>query len=129
MLTLALKAVVVVGSVCAAFGPGYSFTAVHLLYGGRYSGTEMPRVLAWYSAYILFMAVNGVSEAFLHASSSVRQLHVVNVVLAVATGAYLAFVVALAGHLGVRALITLDPGLIRAVVGAVRPRRAARTHA
>merc|ERR1712150_285129 len=55
------RLLVLLGLVFACFGPAYSHTLLHLLYGPSWSETGAPRVLAWYCTYILLMAVNGVA--------------------------------------------------------------------
>merc|ERR1712007_328488 len=86
MFTLLLKLLSSVGIVVIAFGPCYSFAAVHLLYSERWSlQTSAPRVLAWYCGYIFLLGVNGISEAFVQAVSSEREIQHLNVVLFVST--------------------------------------------
>ena len=105
LLGVSVKLVSLVGAFAAAFGPGYSFTVVHILYGSTWSSTEMPALLSWYSTYILFLALNGVTEAFVHASASGSQMRQRSGLLLVATAAYLAAACLLAPVLGARALI------------------------
>mgnify|MGYP006290703823 CR=1 FL=1 len=53
------KGVSLLGLLAVAFGPAYSYTALRLVYGLKWSETEAPRVLAVYCAYILLLALNG----------------------------------------------------------------------
>jgi len=105
VLTVMVKLVVLIGSFAAAFGPAYSFAVVHLLYGSRWSSTEMPALLSWYSTYILFLALNGVTEAFVHASVSGAQMRTRSLQLVPVTAAYLGCACLLAPSVGARALI------------------------
>ena len=82
-LRTVLRFAVLVGAAFVAFGPGYARAAVHVLYGAKYSRTAAPTVLAWYCVYILFLALNGTSEAFVHSVASERQLRANNVALVV----------------------------------------------
>jgi oligosaccharide translocation protein RFT1 len=74
MLELLLKFCIVLGSIFVFFGPAYTYTLLSLLYGSKWTNTEAPSVLAVYCVYVLFMAVNGVTEAFVHATSEKEQL-------------------------------------------------------
>jgi oligosaccharide translocation protein RFT1 len=100
-----VKLVVIIGAVAAAFGPGYAYTVVHLLYGSRWSATDMPAMLSWYSTYVLFLALNGVTEAFVHASISGGDMRRRSGMLLLVTVAYLAISSVLAPLVGVRALV------------------------
>ncbi|KAI6676180.1 hypothetical protein NL676_036976 [Syzygium grande] len=71
-LTEALKLVMLIGLIFIAFGPSYSYSLIRLLYGQKWSEGEAPTVLRCYCIYIFFLAMNGTSEAFLHASSIVK---------------------------------------------------------
>lgn len=59
VLGILVKSVILVGLISASFGPSYSYTLIRLVYGSRWSETEAPIVLAYYSVYILLLAVNG----------------------------------------------------------------------
>ena len=60
------------GLVATAFGPSYAYLLLRLLYGRRWSDTEAPAALGWYCPYIALLAVNGVTEAYLHATAQGR---------------------------------------------------------
>ena len=45
---------------------------LQLLYGAAWTATEAPAVLAWYCLFVLFMALNGLTEAYVHALASTR---------------------------------------------------------
>jgi oligosaccharide translocation protein RFT1 len=107
VLTVMVKLVVLIGSFAAAFGPAYSFTVVHLLYGSRWSSTEMPALLSWYSTYILFLALNGVTEAFVHASVSGAEMRRRSLQLVPVTAAYLGCACLFAPLVGARARMAL----------------------
>ena len=51
---------------------------MHILYGSTWSSTSAPRTLSFYSVYVLFMAVNGICEAFVQGTSSERGLSAYN---------------------------------------------------
>ena len=55
-----------------AFGPSYAYLLLRLLYGRRWSDTEAAAALGWYCPYIALLAVNGITEAYLHATAHGR---------------------------------------------------------
>jgi oligosaccharide translocation protein RFT1 len=58
LLALLVRAVAIVGSLSAAFGPAYAWLLLHLLYGPRWSATAAPAALSLYSWFILLLAVS-----------------------------------------------------------------------
>ncbi|MFS7936863.1 hypothetical protein Hanom_Chr05g00420791 [Helianthus anomalus] len=70
----ALKLVMLVGLVFMAFGPSYSYTLIRLLYGRKWSDGEASAALKYYCLYVVVLAMNGTSEAFLHAVATEDQL-------------------------------------------------------
>ncbi|CAM8986622.1 unnamed protein product [Rhodiola kirilowii] len=73
-LTEALKLVLLIGLVVIAFGPNYSYSLIRLLYGQRWSDGEASTALRYYCFFIIVLAMNGTSEAFLHAVANENQL-------------------------------------------------------
>ncbi|XP_002510976.2 protein RFT1 homolog isoform X2 [Ricinus communis] len=73
-LTEALKLVLLIGLVFMAFGPSYSYSLIRLLYGNKWSDGEASTALQYYCLYIIVLAMNGTSEAFLHAVATEKQL-------------------------------------------------------
>lgn len=80
-LQLLLRAVLLAALLACAFGPNYSFAAIHVLMSRSWSATEAPSVLAAYTAYLLCLAVNGVLEAYIHARMSTKELMFSNAVM------------------------------------------------
>ncbi|KAF2315824.1 hypothetical protein GH714_040366 [Hevea brasiliensis] len=62
------------GLVFMAFGPSYSYCLIRLLYGHKWSDGEASTALRYYCLYIIVLAMNGTSEAFLHAVATESQL-------------------------------------------------------
>ncbi len=89
MLELLLKFCITLGSIFVFFGPAYTHTLLLLLYGDKWTSTEAPLVLSAYCFYVLFMAVNGVTEAFVHAASDRSQLDRFNYWMPLFSGGYL----------------------------------------
>uniref|UniRef100_A0A5B7AEW6 Protein RFT1 homolog n=1 Tax=Davidia involucrata TaxID=16924 RepID=A0A5B7AEW6_DAVIN len=73
-LTDALKLVLLIGLVVMAFGPSYSYSLIRLLYGQKWSDGEASTALRYYCLYVIVLAMNGTSEAFLHAVATENQL-------------------------------------------------------
>ncbi|KNA09795.1 hypothetical protein SOVF_150180 [Spinacia oleracea] len=73
-LTEALKLVLLIGLIFVSFGPSYSYSLLRLLYGQKWSDGEASTALRYYCLYITFLALNGTSEAFLHAVADEKQL-------------------------------------------------------
>ncbi|OAY48125.1 hypothetical protein MANES_06G133200v8 [Manihot esculenta] len=73
-LTEALKLVLLIGLVFMAFGPSFSYSLIRLLYGHKWSDGEASTALQYYCLYIIVLAMNGTSEAFLHAVATESQL-------------------------------------------------------
>nr|GEU66537.1 protein RFT1 homolog isoform X1 [Tanacetum cinerariifolium] len=70
----ALKLVTLIGLIFMAFGPSYSYSLIRLLYGRKWSDGEASAALRYYCLYVVVLAMNGTSEAFLHAVASEDQL-------------------------------------------------------
>uniref|UniRef100_S4R933 Protein RFT1 homolog n=1 Tax=Petromyzon marinus TaxID=7757 RepID=S4R933_PETMA len=64
-----LKLVLLIGVTVLTFGFSYSYLALDL-YGGSLlsSSGAGPMLLRWYSAYVLFLALNGITECFVFAA-------------------------------------------------------------
>ncbi|CAI9092026.1 OLC1v1027162C3 [Oldenlandia corymbosa var. corymbosa] len=73
-LTDALKLVLLIGLVVVAFGPSYSYSLIRILYGQKWSDGEASTALKYYALYVVVLAMNGTSEAFLHAVATEKAL-------------------------------------------------------
>ncbi|RDY00293.1 Protein RFT1-like protein, partial [Mucuna pruriens] len=73
-LTESLKLVLLIGLVFMAFGPSYSYSLIRLLYGEKWSDGEASTALRCYCFYVIVLAMNGTSEAFMHAVATESQL-------------------------------------------------------
>ncbi|KAI3935726.1 hypothetical protein MKX01_032910 [Papaver californicum] len=104
-LTEALKLVILIGLVFMAFGPSYSYVLIRVLYGSKWSDGEAPTVLRYYCLYIIVLAMNGTSEAFLHAVASEDQLKRSNDSLLIFSGIYVVLNVVLIQSAGAVGLI------------------------
>jgi oligosaccharide translocation protein RFT1 len=76
-----IRFVMFIGLIAICFGPPFSFTVIHLLYGSEWSSTSAPMVLGFYCVYILLMALNGVSEGFVTSTLSASGLQRYNFLL------------------------------------------------
>ncbi|MBA0633809.1 hypothetical protein Godav_022155 [Gossypium davidsonii] len=104
-LTEALKLVLLIGLVFLAFGPSYSYCLIRLLYGQKWSDGEASTALRYYCLYIIVLAMNGTSEAFLHAVATENQLKRSNNSLLVFSLIYVALNVLLIRSVGAIGLI------------------------
>ncbi|KAI8564568.1 hypothetical protein RHMOL_Rhmol03G0190900 [Rhododendron molle] len=107
-LTDALKLVLLIGLVVMAFGPSYSYSLIRLLYGQKWSDGEASSVLRYYCLYVIVLAMNGTSEAFLHAVATENQLKRSNDSLLVFSVIYLALNVVLIQSAGAVGLIVAN---------------------
>jgi oligosaccharide translocation protein RFT1 len=81
VLSVLLKFVILLSLVFVAFGPNYSHLLLRMLYGATWSETNAPNVLALYCVYLLFIAINGLTEALLFALLTAESLSKYNRVL------------------------------------------------
>ncbi|TYZ65497.1 hypothetical protein PybrP1_008068 [[Pythium] brassicae (nom. inval.)] len=82
LVLVLLKLMHVVGFVFACFGVNYAHTLVLLLYGAEKARLGVSDALAVYCVYILFLGLNGICEAFVHAVGSAAQLMRLNKLMA-----------------------------------------------
>ncbi|CAH8259982.1 unnamed protein product [Arabidopsis lyrata] len=104
-LTEALKFVILIGLTFMAFGPSYSYSFIRLLYGEKWSDGEASLALQFYCLYIIVLAMNGTSEAFLHAVGKENQLKRSNNMLLVFSLIYIILNILLIRSLGAIGLI------------------------
>ncbi|WOL10331.1 hypothetical protein Cni_G19086 [Canna indica] len=104
----ALKLVLLIGLLVMAFGPSYSYTLIRLLYGRKWSDGEAPVALRYYCFYVITLAMNGTSEAFLHAVADERQIKRSNDSLLAFSGIYVALNVILIRYAGAVGLIAAN---------------------
>ncbi|KAL7001715.1 hypothetical protein U1Q18_002863, partial [Sarracenia purpurea var. burkii] len=107
-LTDALKLVLLIGLVVMAFGPSYSYSLIRLLYGQKWSDGEASTALRYYCLYVIVLAMNGTSEAFLHAVATENQLKRSNDYLLVFSLIYLVLNVLLIRSAGAVGLIVAN---------------------
>ncbi|CAN6458676.1 unnamed protein product [Victoria cruziana] len=108
LIVLALKLVILIGLVVVAFGPSYAYVLIRLLYGQKWSDGEASVALRYYCFYVLVLAVNGTSEAFLHAVGSKRQLMWSNMSLLLFSAIYITLNVLLVQYAGAVGLIAAN---------------------
>nr|CAD1818725.1 unnamed protein product [Ananas comosus var. bracteatus] len=104
----ALKLILLIGLVVISFGPSYSYTLIRLLYGSKWSDGEASVALRYYCFYVISLAMNGTSEAFLHAVANEAQLKRSNDSLLIFSGIYIALNVLLIKSAGAVGLIAAN---------------------
>jgi oligosaccharide translocation protein RFT1 len=91
VMQMSLKAALLISLLIACVGPFFSYTFLRLLYGGAWADdTPAVHLLNCYFAYLVFMAANGVSEAFVSASASTKGLRNESVFSLLLSGLYMA---------------------------------------
>ncbi|MCO5554002.1 hypothetical protein L7F22_007528 [Adiantum nelumboides] len=105
LLTSALKLVALIGLVFTTFGPSYSYVLLRILYGVKWSDGEASTALACYCFYVMMLALNGTTEAFLHAVVTKGQLARSNVWLLAFSFVYVSLSIMLIRTAGVAGLI------------------------
>ncbi|KAF0906641.1 hypothetical protein E2562_012222 [Oryza meyeriana var. granulata] len=96
------------GLVVISFGPSYSYTLLKLLYGARYSDGDATVILRYYCFYIICLAMNGTSEAFLHAVANEDKLKQSNDMLLLFSAIYIVLNVVLIKSAGAVGLIAAN---------------------
>ena len=86
-----LRAMTLLGLVVCIFGQGFSHALLHLYGGTRLSEGMGPPLLQAQSVFVLFMAVNGITECFAFAAMTSKQVENYNKYLAVMTAIFLSF--------------------------------------
>ncbi|ELT90521.1 hypothetical protein CAPTEDRAFT_96530 [Capitella teleta] len=70
VLEALLKVVTLIGLTFLTFGFSYSYLLLDIYGGTTLSGGNGPLLLRWYCAYVLLLALNGISECFTFATMS-----------------------------------------------------------
>ncbi|XP_062190573.1 uncharacterized protein LOC133893544 isoform X2 [Phragmites australis] len=104
----ALKLIMLIGLVVISFGPSYSYTLLKLLYGEIRSDGEASVILRYYCFYIISLAMNGTSEAFLHAVANEDQLKKSNDILLLFSAIYIVLNIVLIKSAGAVGLIAAN---------------------
>uniref|UniRef100_A0A1E1XA61 Protein RFT1 homolog n=1 Tax=Amblyomma aureolatum TaxID=187763 RepID=A0A1E1XA61_9ACAR len=69
-----LKLLTHIGLIIFTFGQSYSSLLLHIYGGSALSGSLAPMLLRWHCAYIVLIAINGVTECFVFAAMNKEQL-------------------------------------------------------
>ena len=69
ILSNVLKIVTILAALCVTFSPNYSYMVLDILYGEKWSETNAPNALSFYCWYLLFMSINGITEAFVQSET------------------------------------------------------------
>uniref|UniRef100_A0A7N6B193 Protein RFT1 homolog n=1 Tax=Anabas testudineus TaxID=64144 RepID=A0A7N6B193_ANATE len=81
VLECLLKLVLVIGLIITVFGYAYSHLALDIYGGSLLSSGAGPTLLRCYSCYVLLLAVNGVTECFVFAAMSQKEVDKYNLVM------------------------------------------------
>lgn len=88
-LCIVLKFVSLVGLIIVVFGYSYSFLLLDLYGGQILSAGEGPTLLKTYCAYVLIIAINGITECFMFAVMSKEQINKYNYKMMIFSVAFL----------------------------------------
>lgn len=81
VLRVLTKFMILIGLIFITFGPNYSSLLLNMLYNYKFANTGASAVLAWYCVYVAVIALNGITEAFVHAVASPAELRKFNLLL------------------------------------------------
>jgi len=95
-----LRSMTLIGLLVAVFGQFYSHALLHLYGGVKLSEGMGPGLLRGQSIFVLFMAVNGITECFAFAAMTSKQVERYNFTLALMTSIFLALAYYLAKSMG-----------------------------
>jgi len=73
-----IKFMLLIGLTFVSLGPNYSKLLLDNLYQHTFSNTNAHVVLSWYFLYVAVIAINGITEAFVHAVASKDELKIFN---------------------------------------------------
>ncbi|CAO3618138.1 unnamed protein product [Mucor hiemalis] len=74
VLLILIKFHILLGLVFVCFATNYASTLIHLLAGRDWAIGPAPNVLAMYCVYVPFMGINGITEAFVQAVATKKDL-------------------------------------------------------
>ena len=103
-----LQLVVLVGLMLACFGPPFVMCVVEHLLGRRWDSEDTVSTLTAYCFYLLVLAVNGVSEAFVHATFLPERFGRVNFGLAISSIAFAMLAYPLVSHWGTAGVVVAN---------------------
>lgn len=104
-LTTIIKFMILIGLVFSCFGPNYSSLLLEILYRGSLRHTNASSALALYCVYVLTMAVNGITEAFVYAVASTDDIKTINYLLVLLSIIYVTLSTLLLRLIGTSGLI------------------------
>lgn len=107
LLSIMCKLMSLIGLSIASFGPSYAHILFRILFGTAYSSSAAPNAFGWYCFYLLVIAINGITEAFVHAVGTQVFLNQFNRWLVVCSGVYLTAAMLLVQH-GVLGMIAAN---------------------
>uniref|UniRef100_A0A1D1ZJ87 Protein RFT1 homolog n=1 Tax=Anthurium amnicola TaxID=1678845 RepID=A0A1D1ZJ87_9ARAE len=104
----ALKLVTLIGLVVIVFGPSYSYSLTRILYERKWSDGDASIALRYYCLYVVLLAMNGTSEAFVHAVADKSQLKRSNNAMVIFSLIYMLLNMTLVQYAGAIGLITAN---------------------
>jgi oligosaccharide translocation protein RFT1 len=108
LISIILKTVGLFSLLFPVFGPNFSRLAVQYGLGSRWYKEETVTSLAVYCLYILVLGMNGVSEAFVYATSSAGVVSTVNISLVTSSAVFCLSSVALIARIGTSGILVAN---------------------
>ena len=100
ILSMCTRLVVYIGLGAAAFGPPIGPRLLRVVYGEKWSGVDAKRTLAAVCRVMPVMTFNGVTEAYANARLTAKRLEIYNILLAIVSVIYFAFMYILSKSFG-----------------------------
>ena len=100
-----LRFVIISSLLVITFGVPYSRFLLHLYGGSNITDGPGPALLRLYCFYILFLAINGITEAFSQATMSIKELNRYKTLLAIFAVIYIAIFSFLINTIGIYGII------------------------
>lgn len=87
------------------FGPNYVNLFVHLVFRSKWKSNESVMTLGCYCFYLYSLGLNGISEAFVHATAPAKKFSRLNIGLLISTIVYIAIAIPLIKQFGTPGII------------------------
>lgn len=108
-LQVAMKSALLVSLLIAFVGPYFSYALLRLLYGVKWAdATPAPELLSQYFVYLVFMGVNGVSEALVMATAPSDKLKEHSIFTVALSAVYMVFLYSAGRLYGASGIIAVN---------------------
>lgn len=105
LLIQLLRLVCIIGIFFPVFGFAYSELVVNLIFSRQWRSNETVNTLSYYCFYIFFMAINGISEAFVQSTFPASAYRLLSLGLLISTAVFVATAVPGIQYLGTSGIV------------------------